>query len=94
MGIISKQLLKVIEWSDTKSGLISYKFPMTDRAEIMNGSSLTVREGQVAIFTKDGKIADVFAPGRYKLETKNLPVLTSLMNWAKGFKSPCAWRNI
>ena len=88
MGLISKQLLKVIEWSDTKSGLISYKFPMTDRAEIMNGSSLTVREGQVAIFTKDGKIADVFAPGRYKLETKNLPVLTSLMSWAKGFKSP------
>lgn len=88
MGILSKQLLKVIEWSDTKSDLISYKFPMTSRAEIMNGSSLTVREGQVAIFCKDGKIADVFAPGRYKLETKNLPVLTSIMNWAKGFKSP------
>lgn len=88
MGLISRQLLKVIEWTDTRSGLISYKFPMTDRAEIMNGSSLTVREGQVAIFCKDGKIADVFAPGRYKLETKNLPVLTSLMNWNKGFNSP------
>jgi len=85
---ITRQLLKVIEWSDTKSGLICYKFPMTDRAEIMNGSSLTVREGQVAIFCKDGKVADVFAPGRYKLETKNLPVLTSIMNWAKGFNSP------
>ena len=88
MGIISRQLLKVIEWTDSRSGMISYKFPMTDRAEIMNGSSLTVREGQVAIFCKDGKVADVFAPGRYKLETKNLPVLTSLMNWAKGFNSP------
>jgi len=85
---IKRQLLKVIEWTDTRSGLISYKFPMTDRAEIMNGSSLTVREGQVAIFCKDGRIADVFAPGRYKLETKNLPVLTSLMSWNKGFNSP------
>jgi membrane protease subunit (stomatin/prohibitin family) len=37
---------------------------------------------------KDGRIADVFAPGRYKLTTANLPVLTSLMNWAKGFNSP------
>jgi len=88
MGLIKKQLLKVIEWTDTRSGLISYKFPMTDRVEIMNGSSLTVREGQTAIFCKDGKIADVFAPGRYKLETKNLPILTSLMSWAKGFNSP------
>jgi len=88
IGAIRRQLLKVIEWTDTRSGLISYKFPMDDRAEIMNGSSLTVREGQVAIFCKDGRIADVFAPGRYRLETKNLPVLTTLMNWNKGFNSP------
>lgn len=88
MGIISRQLLKVIEWVDKSHDTIVYKFPMDDRAEIMNGSSLTVREGQVAIFTKDGKIADIFAPGRYKLETKNLPVLTTLGSWAKGFKNP------
>jgi len=88
MPIIRRQLLKVIEWNDTSSNLISYKFPMTDRAEIMNGSSLTVREGQVAIFAKDGKVADVFGPGRHRLETKNLPFLTSIMSWAKGFNSP------
>jgi len=61
---------------------------MNDRAEIMNGSTLVVREGQVAIFCKDGKIADIFAPGRHRLETANLPVLTTLMNWHKGFNSP------
>jgi membrane protease subunit (stomatin/prohibitin family) len=61
---------------------------MDSRAEIMNGSSLTVREGQAAIFMKDGRIADVFAPGRYKLHTANLPVLTSIMSWNKGFNSP------
>ena len=88
MGLISKQLLKVIEWIDDRSDLIIYKFPMTDRAEIMTGSQLTVREGQVAIFMKDGRIADVFAPGRYKLETKNLPILTGLGAWKYGFKSP------
>jgi len=88
MGIISKQLLKVIEYINDRHDTIIYKFPMNDRAEIMNGSSLTVREGQVAIFMKDGRIADVFAPGRYKLHTANLPVLTSLMSWSKGFNSP------
>jgi len=61
---------------------------MNDRAEIMNGSQLIVREGQVAIFMKYGRIADVFAPGKYKLQTANLPVLTSIMNWNKGFNSP------
>jgi len=88
MGIISRQLLKVIEYINDRHDTIIYKFPMSDRAEIMNGSSLTVREGQVAIFMKDGRIADVFAPGRYKLHTANLPVLTSIMSWNKGFNSP------
>ena len=88
MGLISRQLLKVIEYGNSSHDRIIYKFPMDDRAEIMSGSSLTVREGQVAIFMKDGRIADVFAPGRYKLVTANLPVLTSLMSWAKGFNSP------
>ena len=54
----------------------------------MTGSSLTVREGQVAIFMKDGRIADIFAPGKYKLETRNLPILTGLGAWKFGFKSP------
>ncbi|MCL2621431.1 MAG: SPFH domain-containing protein [Firmicutes bacterium] len=85
---ISKQLLKLIEWNDNSHDTIVYKFPMDDRAEIMNGSTLVVREGQVAVFTKDGKIADIFAPGRYKLETKNLPVLTTLGSWANGFNNP------
>jgi membrane protease subunit (stomatin/prohibitin family) len=85
---IKRQLLKVIEWTDIRSGLISYKFPMDDRAEIMNGSQLIVREGQVAVFTKEGRIADVFAPGRHVLNTRNMPILTTLMNWGTGFNSP------
>ena len=88
MRFLTRQLLKVIEWTDTRSDLIAFKFPMNDRAEIMNGSTLVVREGQIAIFCKDGKIADIFVPGRHKLTTANLPVLTTLMSWPTGFKSP------
>ena len=36
----------------------------------------------------EGKIADVFDPGRYELITQNMPVMTTLRNWDKGFKSP------
>ena len=85
---ITRQLLKVIEWTPTSRDWIVHRFNMDSRAEIMNGSSLTVREGQVAILCKDGKIADIFPPGRHRLETANMPVLTTLMNWNKGFRSP------
>jgi len=84
---LKRQLLKLIEWQDTRTDLIAYQFPMDSRAEIMNGSTLVVREGQVAILCKDGKIADIYAPGRHKLETRNMPILTTLMSWHHGFRN-------
>ena len=56
--------------------------------EIQNGASLTVRESQMAVFVNEGKVADVFGPGMYKLITQTLPVLTYLKNWDKLFESP------
>jgi membrane protease subunit (stomatin/prohibitin family) len=56
--------------------------------EIQNGGQLTVRESQLAAFVDEGKIADVFGPGLHTLTTRNLPLLTDLMNWDKGFESP------
>jgi membrane protease subunit (stomatin/prohibitin family) len=60
---------------------------MQDR-EIQNGAQLTVREGQVAAFIDEGRVADVFGPGLHTLDTSNIPLLTSLMNWDKAFASP------
>jgi membrane protease subunit (stomatin/prohibitin family) len=40
------------------------------------------------VFVNEGKFADVFAPGMYKLTTQTLPVLTYLKNWDKLFESP------
>jgi membrane protease subunit (stomatin/prohibitin family) len=56
--------------------------------EIQYGASLTVRESQMAVFVNEGTVADVFGPGRYKLTTQTLPLLTNLMNWDKLFESP------
>lgn len=91
MGLIRKlkrQLLKVIEWKDPTQNVIVYRYPMTDRTEIMKGCRLIVRESQAAVFVKEGQIADVFGPGSYKLDTNNLPILTNLGAWAYGFDSP------
>lgn len=82
-----KQFIDVIEWSEDESGLIQYRFPIIDK-EIQNGGQLTVREGQLALFVDEGKIADLFGPGLHHLTTNNLPILTSLNNWDKAFESP------
>lgn len=82
-----KQFIDVIEWSEDQSGLIQYRFPVIDK-EIQNGGQLTVREGQMALFVDEGKIADLFGPGLHHLTTNNLPILTNLNNWDKAFESP------
>ena len=84
---LRKQFIDVIQWTEPEDGILSYRFPIQD-AEIQMGGSLTVRESQMAAFVNEGKIADVFGPGRYTLSTENLPVLTNLMNWDKFFESP------
>jgi membrane protease subunit (stomatin/prohibitin family) len=90
MGILSfakKQFIDVIDWTETSDGVLAYQYPMADR-EIRNGAQLTVRESQIALFVNEGEIADLFEPGLHTLETKNLPVLTTLRNWDKLFRSP------
>ena len=90
MGIfnfVKSQLLKNIDWLDPTNNTIMYKYPMEGR-EIMIGSKLTVRESQVAIFMVKGKIADVFGPGIHTLVVNNLPVISALLAWPRGFKQP------
>jgi membrane protease subunit (stomatin/prohibitin family) len=84
---LAKQFIDVIQWNEPEDGVLSYRYPMQDM-EIMNGGQLTVRESQMAAFINEGRIADVFGPGLYTLTTRNLPLLTDLMNWDKAFQSP------
>ncbi|HHT14299.1 MAG: SPFH domain-containing protein [Christensenellales bacterium] len=86
-NFIKGQLIDVIEWTDSDHKEMAHRFD-TGGKEIMMGAQLTVRESQVAIFVTEGRIADVFQPGRYELSTQNLPVLTALKSWKYGFNSP------
>ena len=87
-NFVKRQLLKVIEWKDDSKDKIVYRFPLTDRDEIMTSSTLVVRESQVAVFVHKGQIADVFTPGTYKLSTENIPFLTKILALPTGFESP------
>lgn len=87
MDFIKKQFIDVIHWTEEGDGVLAYRYPMQD-FEIQNGAQLTVRDSQFAVFVNEGRVADVFGPGRYVLSTQTLPVLTNLMNWDKLFDSP------
>ena len=90
MGFFDKlrgELIDVIEWGNQEPHVLVWKFPRYNN-EIKNGAQLIVRPGQQAIFVHEGQVADVLDPGRYELDTNNIPVLSTLMGWKHGFQSP------
>lgn len=84
---IKGQFIDIIEWVDYRSDVLTWKFPDQDK-EIKMGAQLTVRDSQAAILLNEGKMADVFEPGRFELTTRNMPVMTTLNSWKHGFESP------
>ncbi|MBP7461751.1 MAG: SPFH domain-containing protein [Candidatus Delongbacteria bacterium] len=81
------ELIDIIEWLDTSSDIMVYRFERYGN-EIKYGAQLVVRESQNCVFINEGQLADVFGPGTYTLETKNMPILTTLKGWKYGFASP------
>ena len=87
MDFIKGELLEIIEWTDDSRDTLSWRFPDDDKA-IKDGAQLIVRESQVAQFVYLGEFGDTFGPGKHRLTTDNIPVLTKLQSWPFGFNSP------
>ena len=84
---IRGEFIEVIDWVEKDPNIVVHKFPDND-ANIKYGANLTVRESQAALFLDEGRLADLFEPGRYELITDNIPILTTLRSWKMGFNSP------
>lgn len=84
---LSHEFIDIVEWIDTTNDTIVHRFERYQN-EIKNNAKLVVREGQIAVFVNEGQLADVFKPGTHTLNTKNLPILTTLKGWKYGFDSP------
>lgn len=84
---LSGQFIDVIAWTEDSRDRMVWRFERHGH-EIKYGAKLTVREGQAAVFVHEGQLADVFGPGLYRLETNNMPIMTSLQHWSHGFQSP------
>ncbi len=85
---VSGQFIDIIEWTEpSQNEILSYRFTR-HKNEIKNGAKLIVREGQAAVFVREGQLADVKPPGMYTLDTKNMPILSTILGWKYGFESP------
>ena len=81
------ELIDIVEWLEDDPQTLVWRFPRYHN-QIKNGAQLIVRPGQAALFVHEGEIADTFGPGTYRLETSNLPLLSTLQGWKHGLESP------
>ena len=78
------QIAEVIKYEGDNSTFI-WKHPSED---FNCFTQLIVHESQEAIFFMNGQALDLFGPGRYTLETQNIPIIGKLLNRVTGDQSP------
>lgn len=78
------QIAEVIKYEGDNSTFI-WKHPSEDFNSL---TQLIVHESQEAIFFMNGQALDLFGPGRYTLETQNIPKIGKVLNRVTGDKSP------
>lgn len=74
----------IIKYEGDNSTFI-WKHPLEDFNSL---TQLIVHESQEAIFFMNGQALDLFGPGRYTLETQNIPKLGKVLNQATGENTP------
>lgn len=75
---------EIIKYEGDNSTFI-WKHPCEDFNSL---TQLIVHESQEAIFFMNGQALDLFGPGRYTLETQNIPKIGKVLNRATGDKTP------
>ena len=78
------QIAEIIKYEGDNSTFI-WKHPCEDFNSL---TQLIVHESQEAIFFMNGQALDLFGPGRYTLETQNIPKLGRFLNRTTGGNTP------
>ena len=78
------QIADIIKYEGDNTTFI-WKHPCEDFNSL---TQLIVHESQEAIFFMNGQAMDLFGPGRYTLETQNIPKLGKALNRTTGDKTP------
>ena len=82
------RIIDVIEYADTGADEIVHRIPERGAGDFRLGSQLIVREGQAAVFMRDGKALDTFSPGRHTITTANIPLLANVISGLFSGQSP------
>ncbi len=77
-------IAEVIKYEGDNSTFI-WKHPSEDFNSL---TQLIVHESQEAVFFMNGQALDLFGPGRYTLETQNIPRIGKVLNRATGDQTP------
>ena len=77
-------IASVIKYEGNNETFI-WKHPTED---FNTGTQLIVHESQEAVFFMNGQALDSFGPGRYTLETQNMPVVSKFFNRVTGDTTP------
>ncbi len=81
-------LLDLVEFLDPVGNVLAARVPEHGSGELRLGSQCIVRDTQVAVFCRDGRMLDLLTPGRHTLSTNNLPLLADLLALPFGSRSP------
>jgi excisionase family DNA binding protein len=82
------RIFDVIEYPNEMRDEIVHRFPDSGSGDFRIGSQVIVRETQNAVFFRDGKALDTFAPGRHTITTANIPGLVNLIGRAFSDQTP------
>lgn len=78
------KIAEIIKYEGDNSVFV-WKHPLEDFNSL---TQLIVHESQEALFFMDGQALDLFGPGRYTLETQNIPKIGKILNRATNGKTP------
>ena len=78
------QIAEIIKYEGDNSTFI-WKHPCEDFNSL---TQLIVHESQEALFFLNGQALDLFGPGRYTLETQNIPKIGKILNRTTGDQTP------
>jgi len=83
------RVFDVIEYPNEMADEVVHRFPdSTAIGDYRIGSQVVVRDGQTALFFRDGQALDVFGPGMHTIATANIPLLINLIGKAFNDRTP------
>jgi membrane protease subunit (stomatin/prohibitin family) len=77
-------IAQIVKYEGSNQTFI-WKHPIED---FYSGTQLIVHESQEAVFFMNGQALDSFGPGRYTLETQNMPLVSKFFNRVTGDTTP------